>query len=60
MKASNNLENMTPSDTYWIVQLVFKKVQNHSFLEPSLEYNQDQVPVTNQGSLWPFKRSWQL
>ena len=55
MKFSNNHENMTPSGTYWIVQLVFKKVQAHSFLERSLEYNQDQMPVANQGLLWPFE-----
>ena len=38
MKPSNNLENKTPSDTYWRVQLVCKKVQAHSCLEPPLEY----------------------
>ena len=32
MKPSNNLENKTPSDTYWRVQLVWKKVQTHSSL----------------------------
>ena len=57
MKPSNNLENKAPSDTYWRVQLVCKKVQAHSFLEPPLEYNQDQMPLTNEGSLWPFKLS---
>ena len=30
-----------------------KKVQVHNFLKPPLEYNQDQMPLTNQGSLWP-------
>ena len=30
------------------------KVQAHSSLEPSLEYNQDQMPLMNQGLLWPF------
>ena len=45
MKFSNNLENMSPSDTYWRVQLVRKKVQAHS---------QDQMPLENQDSLWPF------
>ena len=54
MKPSNNLENKTPSDTYWTVQLVFKKVHAHSSLELPLEYNQDHIPLTNQGSLWPF------
>ena len=38
----NKLENKTPSDNYWRVQLVCKKVQAHSSLEPPLEYNQDQ------------------
>ena len=51
MKPSNNLENKAPSDTYWRFQLVCKKVQA---LEPPLEYNPDQMPLTNQGSLWPF------
>ena len=39
MKPSNNLENKTPLDNYWGVELVSKKVQAHSFLEPPLEYN---------------------
>ena len=30
MKPSNNLENKTPSDTYWRIE----KVQAHSSLEP--------------------------
>ena len=30
MKSCNNLENKTPSDTYWRVQLVCKKVQAHT------------------------------
>ena len=60
MKPFNNLENMTPSDTYWRVQLVRNKVQAHSSLEPPLEYDQDQTPLTNQGSLWPFKPFWEL
>ena len=49
MKPSNNLENKTPSDPYSRVQLVHKKVQALSSLEPPLEYNQDQMPLTNQG-----------
>ena len=53
-KPSNNLENKTPQDTYWSVQLICKKVLAHSFLEPPLEYNQDQMPLTNQDSLRPF------
>ena len=36
MRPSNNLENKTPPDTYW-VQLVCKKAQAHSSLEPPLE-----------------------
>ena len=40
------LENKTPSNTYWRVQLVCEKVQAHSSLELPLEFNQ------NQGSLW--------
>ena len=49
MKPSNNLENKISSDFYWRVQLVCKKVQVHSSLEAPLEYNQDQMPLTNQG-----------
>ena len=52
MKTFNSLENKTASDTYWRVQLVSKKVQAHSSLEPPLEYKQDQMPLTNQCSLW--------
>ena len=51
MKTSNNLKTKTTSDTYIRVQLVGKKVQVHSSLEPPLEYSQDQMPLTNQGSL---------
>ena len=50
----NKLENKTPSDNYWRVQLVCKKVQAHSSLEPPLEYNQDQLSLSDQGLLWPF------
>ena len=60
MKPSNNMENKTPSDTHLRVQLVREKVQNQSPLEGSLEYNQDQMPLTNQGLLWPFQQSWEL
>ena len=60
MKTSNNREYKTPLDTYWRVQLVCKKVQTHISLGPPLEYNQDQIPLTNQGSLWPFEPSWEL
>ena len=31
--------------------VVWKKVLGHNFLEPPLEYNQDQMPLTIQGSL---------
>ena len=49
MKPSNYLENKTPQDTYSRVQLVCNKVQAHSSLNPTLEYNQDQMPLRNQG-----------
>ena len=54
MKPSNNLENKTPQDTYWRVQLVCEKVHAHSSLEPPLKYIQDQIHLTSQGLLWPF------
>ena len=60
MKPSNNLENKTISDAYWRFQLVCTKVQSHSSLEPQLEYNQDWMPLPNQGLLWPFQPSWEL
>ena len=44
----------TPSDTYWMVDLVYKKVQAHNSLEPPLRYNQDQAPLINECSLWPI------
>ena len=50
----NNLENKTPADTYWRVQLVCKKAQAHSALEPLMEYNQHHTHLTNQGLLSPF------
>ena len=37
MKPSNNLENKTPSDTYWRAQLVCMKLQTHNFLEPQTD-----------------------
>ena len=37
------MENKTSLDTYWRVQLVFKKVQTRSSLEQPLEYNQNQI-----------------
>ena len=45
MRLSNNLENIL-SEKYWRVQLVCMKVQVYSSLEPTLEYNQDQTPLT--------------
>ena len=36
MRPSNNLENKIPSDAYWRVQLVCKKVQAYSSLESPL------------------------
>ena len=53
MKPSNSLENKTSSETYWTVQLVCKKVQAHSSIEPPLEYNQDQM-------LWQIKVCYYL
>ena len=60
MKPSNNLENKTPLESYWRVQLLCKKVQGRSSLEPPLEFNQDQIPLTNQGFLWPSQPFWEL
>ena len=37
---------------------VFKEPE--SLAEPPLEYNQDWMPLMNQGSLWPFWPSWEL
>ena len=54
MRPLDNLENKILSDTYWRVQLVYMKAQAHTSSEPPLEYNQNQIPLTNQGSLWPF------
>ena len=33
------------------------KAQTHNPWEAPLEYNQDQTPLMNQGSLWPSWRS---
>ena len=49
MKPSSNLENKTPSDTHGKAQLICKKDWVHSSLP--LEYNQDQIPLKNQGLL---------
>ena len=54
MTPSNILENKTTSDTYWRDQLVCMKNQAHGSLESPLEYNQDHVPLTKQGSSWPL------
>ena len=44
MRPSNNLEKIS-SDTYWRVQLVCMKIQVHSSLEPTQEYNQERIPL---------------
>ena len=31
-----------------------------SFLESPLEDIQDQMPLINQSSLWPFEPSWEI
>ena len=49
MRHANNLENKIPSETYLKVQLVCMESQVHSFLKALLEYDKDQVPLTNQG-----------
>ena len=35
-------------------------IQIYSSLEPSLEYSQDQMPLKNQGYLWPVHPTWKL
>ena len=54
MWPSDNLQNSTLADTCWRVQLVCKKVQAHSSLEPLIEYNKDKTPMVNQGTLGTF------
>ena len=54
MRPSSNLENKALPDTYSRGQLVCMKVWVHSSLEPPLEYNQDQTPLMNKGSLSLF------
>ena len=49
-----HMRTVKKKDIYWKVKLVCMKVQAHSSYEPPLEYNQDQTPLTNQDSLWPF------
>ena len=51
MRAFNNLENKTSSDTCRKVQLVCMKLQAHSSLGLTLEQNQDQKPFRNEGLL---------
>ena len=51
-KRWKDLENIITSDAYWRVRLICTKVQAHSSSESPLEYNQDQVSLTNQGWLW--------
>ena len=48
------------SDIYQRVQLVCLKAKAHSFLEPPLEYNQEQTPLMNHGLLWPLQSSREL
>ena len=48
MRPFNNLENKTLSSIYWRVQLVCVKVQAHSSVEVSLEYNQEQMPLVDE------------
>ena len=62
MKPSNNLENKTPSGTYWKVQLVCKKVQADSFFLSNdlhiVTYNQSTKHLTKNNmkrSLSPVK-----
>ena len=49
MKSSKSLENKSLFGMYWRVQLVSTKGQAHSSVEPPLEYNEDQMPLINQG-----------
>ena len=53
MRPSKNLENKTPLDTEWRVQLVGVKVQTHNSLELPLEHNQD-ISFDESSFLWPF------
>ena len=60
MRPLITLDNKTLSDLYWSVQLVYMKVQAHSFLEPPMEYNKDQMLLMSQGSVRPFQTVWEL
>ena len=51
MRPSNNLKNKTSPDVYCSVQVAGIKVHAHSSLKRPLEYNQDQIPLINQGLL---------
>ena len=51
MRPSSNLETKIPSDTFSRHQLMHMKVEARNSLKPPLEYNQDQMPSTNQGCL---------
>ena len=48
MRPSENLENKITLYTYCRVQLVYMKIQAHKSSVPTLEYNQDQIPLTNK------------
>ena len=56
MRPSNNLERKIPSDTFWKDQLINMKVEARNSLKPPLEYNQDQMPSTNQGCYDSFNQ----
>ena len=60
MKLFKNLEIKTTSHSYWKVQLICKKFQIQSSLEPPLEHNQDQMSLTNQSLLWPYQPHLEL
>ena len=51
MRSSKNLENKIPLDTCQNVQLVCMKGQAYSFSKYPMQYNQDQMPLTNEGQL---------
>ena len=48
------------SNSYWRVQLVCMKVEDHFSSEPPLEYNEDQMTFKNQGHLLLFLLTWEL
>ena len=55
MRPSNNQENKILLDRYQRAKLVCTKIQAHISSEPTLEYDQDQMFLTNQGWWWPFQ-----